>query len=242
MVSVPAEDALPVRPWLDHLVRHLPVAEKGADPEGVHQVRVAAARLRVWLKLGRRRMLDDDLCWLRRAAGEVRDLDVALALGGPDLFLAELRRRWMVAHARLVRDLSRPRVRGLLAALAASPPVRRADAEDRARLWRRKARALGDALDWEEGPDEDVHAFRRRMRRLRYTLEWLGEPSKPIKKFADDLGELNDLAVLRQRLAAGEWVGPETPPLQDLDHRIASTRATAAERWPELRGELRPTG
>ncbi|HEU4743256.1 MAG TPA: CHAD domain-containing protein, partial [Meiothermus sp.] len=58
--------------WLLHLENHLPVARKGADPEGVHQVRVAGRRLRVWLELGGYQVLHDDLRWLVRGAGKVR--------------------------------------------------------------------------------------------------------------------------------------------------------------------------
>ncbi|MDA1267199.1 MAG: CHAD domain-containing protein, partial [Planctomycetota bacterium] len=104
-------------PWLEHLQRHLGVSADGQDPEGVHQVRVAAARLRVWLRLGGRRLLEDDLRWLRNGAGPVRDLDVLLLRGGPAGYEQHLREEWARAHSSWVSALRSHRAQGLLQAL-----------------------------------------------------------------------------------------------------------------------------
>jgi CHAD domain-containing protein len=64
------------------LLATVPAARAGADPEGVHQLRVAVVHLRVWLDMGGWRVLHDDLRWLRAIAARVRDLDVQLAGGG----------------------------------------------------------------------------------------------------------------------------------------------------------------
>jgi hypothetical protein len=45
-----------------------------ASPETVHTIRTSAARLRVWLAMGGRRVLDDDLRWLRTSAAPVREV------------------------------------------------------------------------------------------------------------------------------------------------------------------------
>src|SRR5262245_54899902 len=60
-VSAAAPLAVACAPWLERLAAAIEVAAKGDDPEGVHQVRVAAGRLVVWLRLGARRALIDDL-------------------------------------------------------------------------------------------------------------------------------------------------------------------------------------
>jgi CHAD domain-containing protein len=60
-----------------------PVALEGADPEGVHQMRVAIRRTRSVLKMFRDMLpdaetvkLDSELRWLARTLGHVRDADV----------------------------------------------------------------------------------------------------------------------------------------------------------------------
>ncbi|WP_114314147.1 CHAD domain-containing protein [Thermus caldifontis] len=65
--------------WLEHLKKHFPLALEGQDLEGVHQVRVAARRLRVYVELLGWRVLRDDLSRLFRGTSRVRDLEVALS-------------------------------------------------------------------------------------------------------------------------------------------------------------------
>jgi inorganic triphosphatase YgiF len=62
-----------------------PVAERGHDPEGVHQMRVGLRRLRSALRLFRKQLavheteaLVEELRWLGRPLGAARDLDVFL--------------------------------------------------------------------------------------------------------------------------------------------------------------------
>jgi hypothetical protein len=74
--------------WLDHLERNVPVARKRLDPEGVHQMRVALERLRVWTKLAGENELGDELRWIRRRLATVRDLDVRLEDGPPPKIVA----------------------------------------------------------------------------------------------------------------------------------------------------------
>jgi inorganic triphosphatase YgiF len=68
-----------------HLTANQLAAERGADPEGVHQMRVGARRLRSalrlfdeWLPPRVARSLSDELRWLARELGQARDLDVFL--------------------------------------------------------------------------------------------------------------------------------------------------------------------
>lgn len=183
--------------WLDHLERHLPLAREGTDPEGVHQVRVALARLDLWLRMGGWRVLRPDLRWLRRGAARVRDLDVQLQR--PDLpgavrsWLDQERSR---ARVEFLSLLESPRTAGLRLALRALPPLPRARAERcRARL-RRKAEARCRRLLDDPEDIERYHDLRRAVRRLRYAIEWLGEDASEVKRVQGVLGELNDEAVL----------------------------------------------
>jgi inorganic triphosphatase YgiF len=66
-----------------HLAANQLVAERGRDPEGVHQMRVGARRLRsalrlfeAWLPPRLAQALADELRWLAAELGRARDLDV----------------------------------------------------------------------------------------------------------------------------------------------------------------------
>ena len=68
-----------------HLMRHDPVMRLDADPEGVHQARVASRRLRSDLRTFRARLdpswalpLREELRWVGGVLGEARDADVLL--------------------------------------------------------------------------------------------------------------------------------------------------------------------
>jgi inorganic triphosphatase YgiF len=71
---------------LRHMTANQPAAERGADPEGVHQMRVGVRRFRSALRLFRSELpmrtaqaLTRELRWLAGVLGEARDLDVFLA-------------------------------------------------------------------------------------------------------------------------------------------------------------------
>jgi len=225
--------------WLEHLQAHLPVAEDGEDPEGVHQVRVAAARLRVWLQLGGLRVLQDDLRSLRRAAGDVRDLDVLMGMGGPPAYASALMERWHVARAPMLTALRSARTTGLLRALRELPPIDGTAARRDARRWRRRVVSTGDGLDWVGGDEAELHAFRRRVRRLRYALEWTGRPDRAVKALSEDLGDLNDLFVLRERVGAGDLPQGTAMAVEDIETRIGAHRDRLAADWHRSSRALR---
>jgi CHAD domain-containing protein len=174
-------------------------AARAGGVEGIHQLRVVTRRLRSALALlepalpsQRAERLQDELAWLGRAAGTVRDLDVmAEAIGKrrrkidaafrPALttILRHVRESRRSAHAAFVTALDSPRAARLsarLVALAGSPT----GAGGRGPCWTRApdltrplVRAVhraGDGVD-ESSPESDLHRLRVRAKRLRYALE-----------------------------------------------------------------------
>ena len=189
--------------------------------------------------------------------GPVRDADVfatevwpALAPAGTPL-PGPLRRADAAARRALAQSLARPdwaaQLRDFGAALgtlapAAPPgtPSLPAFARERLRARTRRLRRALDATD--PGDPGTLHALRLEVKKTRYTIEMLGDrPGRrrgrraaarlPVLRRAQALlGQLNDLAVARTRLAPV----PDSPLAQALDH--AQTRA--ARRLPAVRRAL----
>lgn len=185
--------------WLEHLDRARAVALAGEDPEGVHQVRVAARRLRVWLTLGGHHALQEDLRWLCQSLSEERDLDVLEeVLAGPGLEGLKAQARRHVRGA-----LESPRYAALREALGAvKGPKRKKAARVAAKLERaveRRRRAVASPVSVESL--EALHALRRALRRARYAREWLGAGAKGLAAEQEQLGALCDLCALRRLLA-----------------------------------------
>ena len=182
-----------------------PVARAGSDPEGVHRMRVATRRLQAALSLYApvlgtgSGVLRGELRWLRRALGDVRDLDTHLerieryrAAAGPRdraalAPLGELltRRRDEARLESMLPALDGERYTALLAGVASLAAGRGAEAvpgaADRASAALRPAirssgRAFARSLRLarrEDGPDQR-HRARIRAKRLRYALECSG--------------------------------------------------------------------
>jgi triphosphatase len=120
------------RACIDHIVANVDSAHHGADPEGVHQLRVGIRRLRAALVVfrdvipGEERLgLAEDLRWLQRELGPAREWDVLIdetmqpaaerlaAAGLQDLMaLAEQQRA--LGYERARRALGEPRYTDLL--------------------------------------------------------------------------------------------------------------------------------
>ena len=191
---------IPLGRWLDHLRAWLTMAQRGEDPEGAHQVRVATRRLDAWLRLQRTRVLRDDLRWLRARCEPVRDLDVVLTHELPEEVRAFFVARRESEQATLRSTLHDPRVEGIVDAISAMPPV----SVDRARREIPKIIAMvlkrGGAVDEASADTEALHDLRRALRRLRFSLDWLGQETGQLTKLQDAFGELNDRAVLMRWL------------------------------------------
>jgi len=219
------------------MVRHEPGTRTGEDPEDLHQMRVSVRRMRAVLRAARPLLdrewadgLRDELGWLGRALGPVRDLDVLLMRLRAEA--AQFAEAWCADVERLLLALELERASArevMLAALAsdrypalvsrlaraAGEPVPARTGPQRATLvslvreeYRRLARAVADA--GVDPPDEVLHALRIDGKRLRYTAELaepaLGRPVKELLKAAagmqDVLGEHQDACVAQHRVLA----------------------------------------
>ncbi|MDW8395360.1 MAG: CHAD domain-containing protein [Anaerolineae bacterium] len=207
-------------------------ARIGDDPEFVHRMRVASRRLRAALRIFQPinpeqcERFRDELRWIARALGEVRDLDVQLAQveawnaqgGGFEPLAQMLESERDAARARLLRAFNSKRYASLIEDFSAFLRAGQAAPEFAALPARQIAlslvlrqyaavRELGDALRADSAP-EAYHALRIEVKRLRYALEfirWLRP--KAVQRFLprlvalqDVLGDQQDAHVAAERV------------------------------------------
>ena len=218
-----------LRDQYEQFLAHDPGTRLGAEAEAVHKFRVAVRRARSLLRSARP-MLDrvwadqlrNELDWLGRSLGQVRDLDVLLQdlrrqvtdlpgedrVGGEEL-LSRLTAERAAARRDLVEALSSSRYLNLLGRMdeAFSEPRwagRDVAVEAQARRAFAKLERAVDAL--EKSPsDEALHAVRVRVKRVRYAAE-LAEPlvGKPARRFIDRAREFQDIAGENQDAVVAE--------------------------------------
>ena len=207
-LNAPNDDSEPAKnaPAVEHLraflqtqlaeiERHDPAVRVGADPEDLHDLRVAVRRSRAALREARSllgdeqgRVLRDELKWFGRQLGPARDLDVLVArlraevaeLDGPDgvpagKIVMQLEAEREAAQADVLATLESPRYAELLIRLEeliAAPPVASSDvslgsvARGEFRKLERQVKALGPA------PSNDaLHRARIQAKRARYATE-----------------------------------------------------------------------
>jgi CHAD domain-containing protein len=215
-----------VRATVDTQVRVLmteqATAGRADSPESVHQMRVAARRARVALRMDRDGIgpkaakLRDELAWLGNLLGEVRDLDVLTERLGEDgatlpeadvpafgdAVAALLAIRSTAADA-LVAALGKQRYRALLRGLAAEAVVPANDGTASpipADLLVRPVRALHTQLaESARAPsDEGWHILRIRVKRVRYAAELAARVAG--RKRGGDLAELVSQAKTLQEV------------------------------------------
>jgi inorganic triphosphatase YgiF len=245
-------------------------AVAGADPEFVHQARVAVRRMRSAARLlgaaaGWPAALDGELRWLARRLGAVRDWDVMLAQSLPGLTTAVPAAAPLAEQAvqRRRRDdeslrqaLASPRYARLALRLlrwAATPgpdgPTLAALAARR--LPRLRRRLFDSAAFFVALPVEQQHRVRIRAKRLRYALDLLGSalPAKAGRRYVgrlarlqDELGALNDAVVAEQRLPAlaRAAAADPAPPLDWLRRRRRECALRAECALAELAGRRGP--
>lgn len=245
------------------LYRHLPHALAG-EPEAVHQLRVAARRLRVTLPLvalkgeGRRvRQARCDLRDLTRAAAVGRDLDVmleALAALLPEpapagrtllrhLRAAQRRSRRRLADALLDQDLTRLRrdLRAVQARGAAGEAVCFERALGAARAEAAELREAMEALQGYQAPA--LHQLRIGLRRLRYATEVVDavrgrSTSAPrlLREQQQELGRVHDLWMLARWLE-GQGRRAERAGHLELAGEARACAAAAQARSEQVHGE-----
>ena len=226
-------------PWLTDLETRVARVHERAEPEDVHQLRVASRRLAAWLRLGGLHVLRDDLRWLRRVAGAVRDIDVVLEVEGDPTWSRWLRSERRVRHQTLHEALASERTAGLLLALRSLPPVARDKATERLSVLAGKALAAGDALEGAPDDPERFHALRRKVRVLRYSLEWLGEKTGAFREFQEVSGLAADRAMSLRLLAAYPQVDELAARKSELEAEFAQRRHAGLEAWTGLRDRVR---
>jgi CHAD domain-containing protein len=218
-----------LRRHLGVMLRNESGTRLGDDIEALHDMRVATRRMRAALRLfgaylpARFRSVNNDLRWVGRALGEVRDLDVQLEQmdewssgdrlldpAGMEQLTGMIESRRRVARRRMLRALDTRRYErfvGSFAELLRRGPSRRwrtgrvpalAVAPDLVERAHRKVRKPGDRIG-PDSPPADYHALRIRCKRLRYALEFTrGLYGKPARSYIRRTVGLQDLLGLHQ--------------------------------------------
>lgn len=209
----------------ERVLEHDPGTRTGEDSEELHDMRVAVRRLRSAFRLFRkpvgRDLLDafaEDLKWLARSLGAVRDLDVGISYlqdrrreAGPkeqafiDAFVAEQEALRQDARARMIACLDDERYSRFTAQfgeflrspwLFAECPGYGDRVEDFARraILRqiKKVRKCAPRID--DAASEDLHALRIDCKRMRYAVEFFrrachGSP----QKWIDEVAQVQDV-------------------------------------------------
>ncbi len=213
------------------MLRFTSIARRGADPEGVHQLRVATRRLRSELRLLRPLLqsrwcdsVSKDLSWLGTALGNYRDVDVLIALlheiskADPTLdqrVIRQAKEDRQRRQRRVVLVLERERYRSLMVDLTRgvlSPPLRSSHQDPSTVIvtqlqdsWRQVQTAASEPL----ANDARLHRIRILTKRARYATEVatpiLGDGGRAIierfAKIQDILGMQHDITVARRFIA-----------------------------------------
>lgn len=236
--TVHERNAIDCSPWRATLAERIELARAGRDIEGVHGLRVACARLEVFLRLASWRVLRSDLRWLRRAASQVRDLDVLLAGDLPLELRAPLELERDRAGSALLEVLNHERAAALLEALDCAPLASPRDAKRVLTSLGRRVAQRGRELEQSADEVENFHALRRALRRLRYAREWLGLDCAPIRELQDVLGALNDAVVERRWLETTMASHAHDEQRKQLDDRIHTHSAAALDAWRATRPRI----
>jgi CHAD domain-containing protein len=242
-------------------------AARGLSPEAVHQMRSAARKLRgtirvlgplldrLWAK-----SLSDEVRWLARQLGEVRDLDVLLgaldrreaeAPGSvPESLRDAIHERRHAARCSLVESLDSPRYEFVRARLveAARRPAIEADAGRpagpalRRRLFKRAGaiRRSATRLD-SESSEVQFHELRKRGKDLRFAAQalapWLGKKrGARADQFASRIAKGTDLLGVFQDHVVGIQIVSDVASSENGD---GAKIQPAVARWVAEQAELR---
>lgn len=243
------------------ILAHDPGTRLGADPENLHQVRVATRRIRAFLRVARRHVEPDwaedtrrRLGELGRSLGPVRDLDVLLdnlrsevsELGEAERaaaegLLAQLEEDRNRLQDELVRALDEPAYAEILERLrrplhpGAEPPRR-----SLSQLAEREVKRLAKRVDrlGAAPADEALHRLRIRVKRVRYTLELAApDDDKRTKRMIRAATRLQDVLGEHQDAVIAE--GRIRGLAAEADSTVAFAAGRLAERQSERRRKLR---
>ncbi len=204
---------------------------QASDPEFVHQARVAVRRMRSAARLVSKSArwpsaLDDELRWIGREFGAVRDWDVLLAQTLPSLREAGVsgeQLQALAARAAQQREgderalrravegarFARLALRLLQWAQSLAPPSPTLAAVAAKKLSRLHARLFASSSFFAALPTAGQHRVRIRAKRLRYALDFFAGAlparsaaryGKKLAQLQDQLGALNDAVVAAARL------------------------------------------
>jgi CHAD domain-containing protein len=245
------------------LLRHDAGVRLGGDPEDVHQARVATRRIRSDLRTFRDLVeaswavpLRDELKWLGRELGAVRDAEVlrdrlrgresrlaAVDRPAVERLLAGLDHRRDEARERLLASMRTERYAALLDSVvqaarspAVLPDVAEATSATALRSvleapWKHLRAAAGHAR--EEPSDEALHAARIRAKRVRYAAEAVSPVfGKRAAAFARAAVELQDvLGEHQDAVVATAWLreaAQGAPPAAFAAGQLVAIEAEAA--------------
>jgi triphosphatase len=234
-----------------------PGVRLGEDPEKLHDMRVAARRLRAALKLykgvlpQRAERYERDLRFFTRALGDVRDLDVHLERLDAEVMdevVAALEEQRVEARRHMLEALDSNRYERFVAGFSGtlrrgrSPTPTGPILEVAPNLIRRRYKKVRKGVEalGEYSPTEDFHDLRKKGKRLRYALEPLqgiyGKPAKRmvkmLKNIQDDLGDNQDLIVAAQSME-------ELALADDLPPRAVFSLGAMAGRYARGAAEIR---
>jgi CHAD domain-containing protein len=203
---------IPAGRWLVVVEAAIREVQARGEPEQVHQLRIALARVAVFLRLAGEKRLTREVRWLRRWAAPVRDADVQLGLATSGAAAKRHQRRRLLVS--LQKALASARARRVLRALHAVEPLRPGKLERGLRRLARRALKTGAKVRRAQSDPARLHAARRALRKARYAFEIAGLPTGALSRLQDTLGEVQDLAISRapasksaraRRKARGQW-------------------------------------
>ena len=218
-----------MRRYLQAVYAHDPGTRLGAEPEELHQMRVAVRRLRALLRTARAmfapkpiKALRDELKWLGSVLGEPRDLDVLRGhlreevrqlepqdRGAGRSLLRRLDKAGVKPRAELLAALDSSRYFELLDTVEetiSNPPVVEADISltDVAAAEWKKLRKTVKALP-SEPADAELHAVRIKAKHARYAGELVApEEGHAAERFVDRVKKLQDILGEHQDAAVAE--------------------------------------
>jgi CHAD domain-containing protein len=210
------------------------------EQDAVHQMRVAARRLRTALRLLRLRDLDPPVKRLQDALGEVRDLQLQTEWLRPRdaaLYRSRLARLGQAEKA-LQREVRRWQSRTLPAVLEAAASSPAPSPRMTTKALRKRVRRLGDTLEQARTHPtaRSIHAARISAKKVRYLVEVAKKmlPKKVVRLQADlkslhaSLGELHDVDVRIALVKARPALLREQ---KEVRERLGRVAAAQLARW-----------